>query len=628
MKKAISLIILCFAVFTLSYPASAKVYTENERSTSVGRVYIVGTPDIYPIEYYNETTGNFEGVLPDLLEKISSELGMDFVYVNPGDEALANVVRRNRAELITTYVSDGGYFDTTKAIPLLNYSINGKTIIAGWEATEYAEEHFAEALRSECAEISAEDVFAATTNIRTAMTASRHNVPVYVFVLILLLVCVAFMIILRWFKRRIILTETTDPMTGIANLTAFENRFSQYDDKLDYMAYIIVDTNYLQAYFGESILADAVRYIADALTAFALDHEFVARITENGFAYMFTGRGEENALRHISELSDQLMMFLETEQSDATPYFRIVAYALKKDDRNCDLLLFNLRRNCNMLINTDKTFELCTDSMMNTAIEEKEFLDEVEKGFANKEFKLYVQFIVDNVNKNIVFAEALSRWEKDGDVLIMPGQYIGELEKQGKITEFDYYMFDKVCMQLHKWKDTSLDPVSISCNITRITLSEKDFSEKIEEIASRYIFDRSKLIIEITEDAIESSREEVVNNILGCKRLGFSVALDDLGFGNTSLVNLCDYPVDIVKIDRGIMWKTDTQSGRDLFTGIVALSHSLGLKVICEGVENEEHNKFVSGTDCDYIQGWHYSKPAPVKAGEEFYKNFSPDKFI
>ena len=104
--------------------------------------------------------------------------------------------------------------------------------------------------------------------------------------------------------------------------------------------------------------------------------------------------------------------------------------------------------------------------------------------------------------------------------------------------------------------------------------------------------------------------------------MGFTIALDDMGNGYTSLTNLCDYPIDIVKIDRDILLKTDKQNGKDLFNGIIALAHSLNLKVVCEGVETEIQNEFVTNTDCDFIQGWYYSKALPVKESEEFLINY------
>ncbi|MBQ6613837.1 MAG: EAL domain-containing protein, partial [Clostridia bacterium] len=96
------------------------------------------------------------------------------------------------------------------------------------------------------------------------------------------------------------------------------------------------------------------------------------------------------------------------------------------------------------------------------------------------------------------------------------------------------------------------------------------------------------------------------------------VYLDDLGSGYTSLSNLCDYPIDIVKIDRDILLKTDNKRGKDLFSGIVALAHSLNMSVICEGVETEEQNALMRESGCDYIQGWYYSKAMPIDECETF----------
>ena len=188
--------------------------------------------------------------------------------------------------------------------------------------------------------------------------------------------------------------------------------------------------------------------------------------------------------------------------------------------------------------------------------------------------------------------------------------------------DFDYYMFDKVCRQLEEWKGTTMEDISLSCNVSRITLSERDFVEKISEIASKYDFNREKLTIEITEEAMEANRERAMANVAHCRNLGFKFALDDLGSGYTSLINLCEYPIDVVKIDRDIFLRTDKQSGKNLFQGIVALAHKLSLKVVCEGVEDTEQYEFVSSTHCDYIQGWYFSRAIPVGEAVEFAESF------
>ena len=250
---------------------------------------------------------------------------------------------------------------------------------------------------------------------------------------------------------------------------------------------------------------------------------------------------------------------------------------------------------------------------------EKKVTESILDGINNNEFKMYLQFIVDNKTKKIVSAEALSRWDNPEKGIVGPGNYIGYMETAGLISKHDFYMLERACQQLEKWQNTEYKDIAISCNFTRITLSEEDCIENFKAILSKYNFDKAKLVIEITEDAIEKDMETAKKNVKRCKEeLGFKIHLDDMGSGYTSLMNLCDYPIDIIKIDRDILLKADTVRGKDLLSGIIALAHNLNMAVICEGVETEEQNTLVSQSNCDYIQGWYYAKAIPTEECEAF----------
>ena len=217
----------------------------------------------------------------------------------------------------------------------------------------------------------------------------------------------------------------------------------------------------------------------------------------------------------------------------------------------------------------------------------------------------------------------MSRWIKADGEIVFPGKYIPLMERSGVITKLDYYMFEKTCQKLDAWYGTDFGEFSISCNFTRSTISEEDFVAKLKDITDRYSFDKSKLIIEITEDSIERNLDVAIKNILRVKELGFSVALDDIGCGYTSLVNLCEYPIDIVKVDREILlMAANGERGKKLFYGIISLAHYLNLKVVCEGVETEEQNAFIYETDCDCIQGWYYFKGLSEASAEKAAKEY------
>ena len=260
-------------------------------------------------------------------------------------------------------------------------------------------------------------------------------------------------------------------------------------------------------------------------------------------------------------------------------------------------------------------------SKKDIAQKEKELLSKIEEAFVNQEFKMYLQFIVDSNNK-ITSAEALSRWENGKGEIVSPVVYIGLMEKSGFIIKLDYYMFEKVCQKLAAWKGTEFDGLTISCNFTRITISEENFIDKIKKIADKYDFCRKNLLIEITEDSTERNIKTATENVSKVKELGFRVALDDVGRGYTSLMCLCEYPVDIVKVDRDILLLAKDERGRKLLFGIIRLAHYLNLEVVCEGVETEEQNSMVLEGGCDYIQGWYYSKALSEQKAEEFAKEY------
>ena len=254
---------------------------------------------------------------------------------------------------------------------------------------------------------------------------------------------------------------------------------------------------------------------------------------------------------------------------------------------------------------------------------DKALLKEIEEALKNDEFKMHLQFVVENKTRQIVAAEALSRWEKSTGETVSPFIFIEPMKESGLIVKLDYSMFEKVCNKLEQWKGTALESLSISCNFTRITISEMDFVSKIKQIADCYDFNRKQLILEITEDSLESNFEIAMNNITQIKEMGFGIALDDLGSGVTSLMSLCEYPIHIVKIDRALFLKANEEKGKKLVRGIIALAHDLNLQVVCEGVETEDQLCFISKTDCEYIQGWYYSKAMPESQAENFVRNYT-----
>ncbi len=624
MKKVVALLLMI--VTLCARPVFAEVVTTQVTDGYADYVYVAGSPDNYPVEYYDEDTKSYKGVIPDLLNKISEYSGLNFVYIN-GDKKNKDISGKNfqvdivsSANKISSYGKE--YFE------MISYDKGGKTIKAGLIFTTLLDDSKITAIKSAANKISLNE-----RNGIYLSYASRKEKTDYKWLVgsvVLSLLLLAFIGVLLSRIKRIQkendAEKMTDAETGMGNLQFFKYHFrytiSDISRNLYHIAYIILDSSYLRSYHGDSSFDEVLRYTASVLSEHTGDREIFARITENGFAFAYQSTNDEDAKKRLEEVMDKLNNFGDMNEKNNKIVFHAACYRLTSSDKNCEILLFNLRKNCNRIFGTDKQIVYCNTHSMNMIQEEKKITESILKGFENNEFKMYLQFIVDNKTKKIVSCEALSRWDSREKGLIGPGKYIENMENAGLISKHDFYMFELVCRQLEKWSNTEYKDISISCNFTRITLSEESFIDKLIMIANGYNFNKSKLSIEITEDAIEKDRETATQNVRKCKELGFKVYLDDLGSGYTSLANLCDYPIDVVKIDRYILIKADTKRGKALFSGIIALAHSLNISVICEGVETQEQNALVSQSNCDYIQGWYYSKALPLEECEAFIKRY------
>ena len=618
MKKVLTILSVFLLCICFSFCVSAESDTTQKTDGYADRVYVLGSHNDAPLEYYNDDTKQFEGVMPDLLNIISAKTGIDFVYINGGDKDKDTLAQNLQAELVSdcNLNSQKDYYADTAEV--FSYSDDNSIGNIGFAFTKLADTDFTERFKSAVSDIPHSQIDGLILKYSAQKTANYgFLIPAGIAVgLILILFIIVLVVQNNKIRQKNRIEMMIDNETGIGNLTYFKHMFEDvlgdFERSIFYIAYIILDNSYLRAYYGDAVFSDVIKATAETISSAAAENEFAARITENGFALVFSSTNDNDAKTRLSEILKKLRQYIDPERDGNKLVFHASLYNLTQADKDSEILLFNLRKNCNKIFGTDTKIILCDVHSMNRIAEEKKITEGIIKAFDRREFKLYLQFTVDAKTKDIVSAEALSRWDSLDNGLISPGKYIKIMEEDGLISKHDYYMFDLVCRQLEKWNGTKFSDIVISCNFTRITISEDEFVSTVKSISNKYNFNRQNLCIEITEDAIEKNSEKALKNIEECKKLGFHIALDDLGSGYTSLINLCHYPVDVVKIDNSILNSADNERGRLLFEGIIGIAHKLQLKVICEGVETEAQNKFVTDTDCDYIQGFYYYRPMPI----------------
>ncbi|MFI3172948.1 MAG: GGDEF domain-containing phosphodiesterase, partial [Eubacteriales bacterium] len=255
-----------------------------------------------------------------------------------------------------------------------------------------------------------------------------------------------------------------------------------------------------------------------------------------------------------------------------------------------------------------KTVITYTPDMETTRLIKSNVVANMEEGIARKEFVMCYQPKVDLQTQKIIGAEALVRWKRSSIPPIFPDQFISVFEQNGFIVKLDYYVFEEVCIFIQNSKDFTLPRISI--NISGLTLLEEDFLPTITTILKKYSIPVQAIEIEITESAIIENFDIVLKKLIAIRNYGISVSMDDFGSGVSSLHRLKDISIDVIKLDRDFLGDTlDAHKGATIIENIIHMSKQLKLKIVAEGVENEEQRKLLADMGCDYGQGYLFSKP-------------------
>lgn len=230
---------------------------------------------------------------------------------------------------------------------------------------------------------------------------------------------------------------------------------------------------------------------------------------------------------------------------------------------------------------------------------------QIKKAIEKGEFIPFFQPIATH-NMEIVGAEALIRWVKDGKV-IPPFEFLDFLEKTGLIEQASKQIFENVCKLLSKTKKLKF----VDVNISPIQLKNSNFSKDYLKILEKYNIQSSQITIEITENLFIDYNDIVRENLNLLKSEGFKLCLDDFGTGYSSLNYLRNIPFDIIKIDREFISNIDDEKNLNLLKAIYSIAESFKMGAIPEGVENEKQLEILTMIGFRLFQGYYFGKPMP-----------------
>ncbi len=248
---------------------------------------------------------------------------------------------------------------------------------------------------------------------------------------------------------------------------------------------------------------------------------------------------------------------------------------------------------------------------LNTKVREKFLLqEELRIALARSEFVLFYQPQVDLRSGRVFGVEALIRWKHPMHGILPPAKFIPAAEETGLIVPIGDWALQEACRQNKAWQDAGLPSMTVSVNVSARQFRDKTLIARVVDALRDSGLEARHLELELTESLIMQDVEQAVATMKSLQRLGVQLSIDDFGTGYSSLSALKTFPVARLKIDRSFIKDLPrNENDRAVASAVISLGRQLNLRVIAEGVENEEQIEFLRQHDCDEMQGFHFSKP-------------------
>ena len=265
-----------------------------------------------------------------------------------------------------------------------------------------------------------------------------------------------------------------------------------------------------------------------------------------------------------------------------------------------------------------KPYAIFDTSMRVAYMAKNELANDISSALKNEEMVVYYQPIYSAKEHKLASAEALIRWIHPSRGLISPAFFVPSMEESGQITEADYFVASTVKKLLEDRYHEKRPIVPVEVNLTWMDFYDRETISKLINGAKNTDLPKGTLCLEITESTYSSLTDVKEDFLNQFREVGCKVLVDDFGSGYSSFSTIADINFDVLKLDMGFVRQIGSNSKMEVIIEIlIEMAHKIGVKVIAEGVETKEQLDFLTEKDCDFVQGYYFSKPLPQEDFEE-----------
>jgi diguanylate cyclase (GGDEF)-like protein len=426
-----------------------------------------------------------------------------------------------------------------------------------------------------------------------------------------------------------------DSLTGLANRRKFNEHLTRAlrfaERQAQYLALLYIDLDDFQRVndtlghvFGDHLLTELSDRLRECLRGY--DHmsgadaqeskPIVARVGGDEFIVLIPNMTDP---RQASVVAKRILRTLaqpyELKQQEHFVGASIGISVFPSDGKNANRLI----KHADMAMHHAKqrgknTYQYFQVSMNSVAKKRLNLETALRKAIEREEFVLHYQPLVDAANGRLIGVEALIRWMHPSLGLLPPARFIPLAEETRLIAPIGEWVIMEACRQNKAWQNIGCPKISVAVNVSNQQFSSHDLPRLVEKALLSTNLLPQYLDIEVTETTVMHAKRVVADTLAAIKSLGAKISMDDFGTGYSSLSALRSLPIDTLKIDRTFVMdiKADKREV-PIISAIIAMAHSLGLKVTAEGVERIHQVEYLRAKGCHHFQGYLISRPVPAE---------------
>ena len=413
----------------------------------------------------------------------------------------------------------------------------------------------------------------------------------------------------------------TDELTGLPNRRFFFERLAAClaAAETSTVAVLMIDLDRFKEIndsLGHHVGDDVLRELGPRLTVAAGDAGTVARLGGDEFGLVLTSPVDAPAAIEVAErVREALRLPFQVEGMS----FRVdasIGIALAPDHgstpetllQKADVAMFAAKR-------SHAPWQVYASDFEQNALERLELMEDLRDALRRGEIVLYYQPILDLTTGMVTGAEALARWRHPARGILPPAAFLGLIADAGLMGPFTMDVLEQAIAQQSRWSLSGYD-LCVSVNISAASLRDDELPDKIAELMTKRNVHPAHITVEITEDSFISDPEQALLVLERLRALGVELSIDDFGTGFSSLTYIRRLPVSELKLDRTfLMGAPQDKRAVSIIRSTVDLAHSLGLRIVAEGIENLDTLALVDDLGCDAAQGYLMGRPVPA---EEF----------